>query len=68
LPPELSSENPAVLSSYTVGNTVVAIPNHAYVGVLYYQSRLTFFEDTDNHQPPATWDELETMSAADPSG
>jgi trehalose/maltose transport system substrate-binding protein len=37
---ELSSENPAVLSSYTVGNTVVAIPNHAYVGVLYYRPDL----------------------------
>jgi len=58
---ELSSENPAVLSSYTVGNTVVAIPNHAYVGVLYYRPDL--LRRYGYHQPPATWDELETMSA-----
>src|SRR5262245_36098311 len=58
---ELSSQNPAVLSSYTVGDKVVAIPHHAYVGVLYYRPDL--LRRYGYHDPPATWDELEKMSA-----
>jgi hypothetical protein len=43
---ELSSQDPAVLSSYTVGDKVVAIPHHAYVGV-FCTIALIFFEGTD---------------------
>ena len=58
---ELSSQNPAVLSSYTVGEKVVAIPHHAYVGILYYRPDL--LQRYGYRKPPQTWDELETMSA-----
>jgi trehalose/maltose transport system substrate-binding protein len=57
---ELSSQNPAVLSSYTVGDKVVAIPHHAYVGVLYYRPDLLRSYGFD--EPPTTWDELEAMA------
>ena len=57
---ELSSQNPAVLSSYTVGDKVVAVPHHAYVGVLYYRSDL--LRRYRYEGPPTTWDEVETMS------
>ncbi|MBV8050708.1 MAG: extracellular solute-binding protein [Acidobacteriaceae bacterium] len=58
---ELHSQNPAVLSSYTAGDKVVAIPHHAYVGVLFYRPDLLRKYGYD--EPPATWDELESMSA-----
>src|SRR5262249_4922933 len=57
---ELSSQNPAVLSSYTVGDEVVAIPHHAYMGVLYYRPDL--LRRYGYHEPPTSWDELEKMS------
>src|SRR5215469_6537408 len=57
---EISSQNPAVLSSYTVGDKVVAIPHHAYVGVLYYRPDL--LRRYGYYQPPTTWDELEAMA------
>jgi trehalose/maltose transport system substrate-binding protein len=57
---ELSSQNPAVLSSYTVGDKVVAIPHHDYVGVLFYRPDL--LQRYGYHGPPSTWDELEKMS------
>ena len=58
---ELSSQNPAVLSSYTVGDQVVAIPHHAYVGVLFYRPDLLRRYGYD--RPPTTWDELEVIAA-----
>jgi trehalose/maltose transport system substrate-binding protein len=58
---ELSSQNPAVLSSYTVGDKLVAIPHHAYVGVMYYRPDL--LRKYGYREPPSTWDQLETMSA-----
>jgi trehalose/maltose transport system substrate-binding protein len=57
---ELASQNPAVLSSYTVADKVVAIPHHAYVGVLYYRPDL--LRRYGYGEPPATWDELEAMA------
>jgi trehalose/maltose transport system substrate-binding protein len=57
---ELSSQNPAVLSSYTVGDKVVAIPHHAYVGVLYYRPDLLRRYGYD--RPPARWDDLEAIA------
>jgi trehalose/maltose transport system substrate-binding protein len=57
---ELSSEYPVVVSSYTVGDKVVAIPRHAYVGVLLYTTDL--LRRYGYHEPPKTWDELEMMA------
>ena len=58
---ELSSQYPVVLASYTVGDRAVAIPRHAYVGVLLYRSDL--LRKYGYPEPPKTWDELEAMAA-----
>ncbi|HKN77487.1 MAG TPA: extracellular solute-binding protein [Candidatus Acidoferrum sp.] len=57
---ELSSQNPVVLASYTVGDKLVAIPHHAYVAVLYYRPSL--LRKYGYPEPPKTWDELERMA------
>jgi trehalose/maltose transport system substrate-binding protein len=59
-PTELSSQNPVVLSSYTVDEKLVAFPHHAYVGVLYYRPDL--LRQYGYHAPPTTWGELEAMA------
>src|SRR5262249_5070253 len=56
-----SSEDPPVLASYTVGDKVVAIPHHAYIGVLLYRPDL--LRRYGYREPPSTWNELETMAA-----
>jgi trehalose/maltose transport system substrate-binding protein len=58
---ELSSQYPVVVASYTVGDKVVAIPRHAYVGVLMYRADL--LRRYGYREPPKTWDELEVMAA-----
>ncbi len=57
---ELSSQNPVVLASYTVGDRLVAIPHHAYISVLYYRPNL--LRKYGYPEPPKTWDELEKMA------
>jgi trehalose/maltose transport system substrate-binding protein len=57
---DLSSQNPVVVASYTVGSRVLAIPHHAYVGGLIYRADL--LQAYGYRQPPRTWDELETMA------
>ena len=57
---ELASESPVVVASYTVGDKVVAVPRHAYVGVLYY--RVDLLGRYGYREPPKTWDELEMMA------
>jgi len=57
---ELSSQDPVVVASYTVGNKLVAVPRHAYVGVLMYRADL--MQRYGYHEPPKTWDELEKMA------
>jgi trehalose/maltose transport system substrate-binding protein len=57
---ELSSQHPVVASSYTVGEKLVAIPRHAYVGVLMYRADL--LRQYGYHDPPKTWDELERVA------
>jgi trehalose/maltose transport system substrate-binding protein len=59
-PAELSSQYPVVAASYTVGEKLVAIPRHAYVGVLMYRPDL--LRRYGYHDPPKTWDELERMA------
>jgi trehalose/maltose transport system substrate-binding protein len=63
---ELASQNPVVAASYTVGDKVVAIPHHAYVGVLLYRPDL--LRKYGFREPPKTWDELERMSSRIQSG
>src|SRR5262245_3367626 len=57
----LSSQHPAVVASYTLGDKLVAVPRHAYVGALMYRTDLL----TRYHyaEPPKTWTELERMAA-----
>ena len=57
---QLSSADRAVLASYTVGDRLVAVPHHAYVGVLLYRPDL--LRRYGYREPPATWDELEKMA------
>jgi trehalose/maltose transport system substrate-binding protein len=57
---ELSLQNPVVLASYTLGGKVVAMPHHAYIGVLLYRPEL--LRKYGYGEPPKTWDELERMA------
>jgi len=57
---ELSSQHPVVAASYTVGDKLVAIPRHTYVGVLMYRADL--LRQYEYREPPKTWDELEIMA------
>jgi len=63
---ELSSKYPVVVASYTVGDKLVAMPRHAYVGVLYYYPDL--LRRYGYRGPPKTWDELEHMATRIESG
>ena len=58
---ELSTEDPAVVASYTIDDKVLAIPHHAYVGVLFYRPDL--LRRYGYPEPPKTWNQLETMAA-----
>jgi len=58
---ELTAQDPVVVESYTVDGKVVAIPHHAYVGVLYYRPDL--LRRYGYREPPKTWEQLETMAA-----
>jgi trehalose/maltose transport system substrate-binding protein len=57
---ELASQNPVVVASYTVGDKLVAVPHHAYIGVLLYRPEL--LQKYGYREPPKTWDELEVMA------
>ena len=56
----LPSQSPVVISSYTVGDKLVAMPRHAYVGVLLYRTDL--LQQYGYRDPPKTWDALEVMA------
>jgi trehalose/maltose transport system substrate-binding protein len=58
---DLSSNDPVVVASYTLGGKLVAAPRHAYVGVLMYRTDL--LKRYGYTAPPKTWTELETMAA-----
>jgi trehalose/maltose transport system substrate-binding protein len=58
---ELSSQDPELLSSYTVHGKLVAVPYHSHVGVLAYRTDL--LQQYGYSHPPQTWDELERMAA-----
>src|SRR5262245_35399400 len=57
---ELSAEDPVVVGSYTVDSKVLAVPHHAYVGVLFYRPDL--LRKYGYSAPPKTWDQLEMMA------
>jgi trehalose/maltose transport system substrate-binding protein len=48
------------MTSYTVGTKVVAVPHHAYVGVLFYRPDL--LRRYGYGEPPKHWEQLETMA------
>ena len=57
---EIAAHFPAIAASYTVGNKLVAVPYRADIGILFYRTDL--LGQYGYGEPPATWDELETMS------
>jgi trehalose/maltose transport system substrate-binding protein len=58
---DFDSQNPVVVASYTVGDKLVAMPRHAYLGVLLYRPDL--LQRYGYREPPKTWDELEKVAA-----
>src|SRR5215813_12952680 len=58
---ELSSQDPQLVSSYTVHNRVIAMPYHTHVGVLAFRTDL--LRQYGYSHPPETWDDLEGMAA-----
>lgn len=57
---EISSLEPQLLPSYTVGGKLVAVPYAVQVGSLQYRTDL--LRDYGYDHPPRTWDELESMA------
>jgi trehalose/maltose transport system substrate-binding protein len=60
LAPEIASLEPALVSSYTVDNKLIALPYQMQVGVLEY--RIDLLRQYGYDRPPRTWDELERMA------
>jgi len=58
---EISAYFPAIVTSFTVDNKLVALPYHANVGLLYYRTDL--LRQYGYAAPPRAWDELERMAA-----
>lgn len=57
---ELAAQDATLVANYTVDGKVVAMPHHAYVGVLLYRPDL--LRKYGYRNPPRTWEELETMA------
>ena len=57
---ELPSVEPQLLSGYTVGGKLVAIPYTVQTGMLEYRADL--LREYGYNHPPKTWDELELMA------
>ena len=58
---DLASVPPVVVSSYTVADKLVAVPHHAYVGLLFYRTDL--LQRYGYREPPKTWEALEAMAS-----
>jgi len=58
---EISAHFPAIVTSFTVDNKLVALPYHANVGLLYYRTDL--LRQYGYAAPPRTWHELENIAA-----
>jgi trehalose/maltose transport system substrate-binding protein len=63
---DLVSVPPVVITSYTVGDKLVAVPHHAYIGLLFYRTDL--LRRYGYRRPPKTWSELESMASRIQSG
>src|SRR5205814_366808 len=57
---EISAQFPAIAASYTVDHKVVAMPYRVDIGLLFYRTDL--LQQYGYHEPPSTWDQLETMA------
>jgi trehalose/maltose transport system substrate-binding protein len=58
---EISLHFPAIATTYTVDNKLVALPYTANIGLLYYRTDL--LRQYGYRAPPQSWDELESMAA-----
>src|SRR5262245_15105199 len=58
---EIAAQSTEILARYTVGDKVLGIPYHAYIGVLLYRTDL--LERYGYREPPRTWTELEAMAS-----
>ena len=58
---EVSLQFPPITAGFTVDNKLVAMAYRADIGLLYYRTDL--LRQYGYHEPPRTWDELETMAA-----
>lgn len=58
---EISAHFPAIVTSYTVDNKLVALPHHGNIGLLYYRTDL--LRQYGYGAPPKSWHELESMAA-----
>ena len=58
---DLASASADILAGYTVDDRLLAIPHHAYMGVLLYRTDL--LRRYGYLEPPRTWTELETMAS-----
>lgn len=57
---EISAVEPQLLSSYTVGEKLIAIPYQVNIGALEYRTDL--LREYGYSHPPRTWHELESMA------
>lgn len=57
---EIPLQFPAIAGSYVVDDKLVAVPYRADVGLLFYRTDL--LQQYGFREPPATWDELESMA------
>jgi trehalose/maltose transport system substrate-binding protein len=55
--PAIAYEDPELISPYSVGNKLLAIPYHTNTGILFYRADL--LRKYGFSKPPKTWDELE---------
>jgi trehalose/maltose transport system substrate-binding protein len=56
----IASEDPELISTYSVDNKLLAIPYHTNTGILFYRADL--LKKYGFPRPPRTWDELEVMA------
>jgi len=56
----IASEDPELISTYSVDNKLLAIPYHTNTGILFYRADL--LRKYGFSKPPKTWDELEMMA------
>jgi trehalose/maltose transport system substrate-binding protein len=58
--PAVASDDPELISTYSVDKKLLAIPYHTNTGILFYRADL--LKKYGFPKPPKTWDELEMMA------